>query len=88
MTNLPIAAIGAGPVGLAAAAQLVSRRPNATPSRAWRAGRSHDRRLAHVRVFSPAEYNVDVEARWLLLQSGWTAHEPDHLPTGAELIRD
>ncbi|MFT0861977.1 NAD(P)-binding protein [Ancylobacter sp. G4_0304] len=86
--DLPIAIIGAGPVGLAAAAHAVrrgitplifERGPTiATALRSW----------AHVRVFTPWKYNVDAAARGLLLEQGWREPDPDALPTGAEIVRD
>ena len=87
-TALPVAVIGAGPVGLAAAAHLHDR--GLTPL-IFEQGASVGATLAewgHVRVFSPWEYNVDGVARALLERRGWTVPDPDHLPTGAELIRD
>jgi hypothetical protein len=84
--DLPIAIIGAGPVGLAAAAHVVSR--GLTPlvfERGAGAGASM-RDWAHVRVFSPWEYNIDAAARSLLDASGWDAPEGTELPTGGEII--
>jgi hypothetical protein len=42
---------------------------------------------AHVRLFSPWRYDTDAAARRLLEPTGWTAPDPDHLPTGAEAPR-
>jgi thioredoxin reductase len=80
--------IGAGPVGLAAAAHLVAR--GLTPlilERGPAIGTSL-RAWGHVRVFSPWEYNIDSAARLLLEDVGWIAPDPKALPTGSELIRD
>ena len=85
---LPVAVIGAGPVGLAAAAHLLAR--GLTPlvfERGDQAGATVAE-WAHVRVFSAWEFNVDVETRRLLEASGWRMPDLDQLPTGAELIRD
>jgi thioredoxin reductase len=87
MTDLPVAVIGAGPVGLAAAAHLVSRGLVPLVLERRQVGATVAE-WAHVRVFSPWEYNVDSEGRRLLERTGWTMPDPDHLPTGAELIRD
>ena len=87
-SELPVAVIGAGPVGLAAAAHLLER--GLTPlvfERGASAGATVAE-WAHVRVFSPWEYNVDAAARRLLERGGWTMPDPDYLPTGGELIRD
>ncbi|RUU09751.1 flavoprotein, partial [Mesorhizobium sp. M7A.T.Ca.TU.009.01.3.2] len=87
MANLPVAVIGAGPVGLAAAAHLVER--GITPLVLER-GESVGAALldwGHVRVFSPWKYNIDAAARALLDRSGWTAPDSQSLPTGGEIVR-
>jgi thioredoxin reductase len=84
--ELPIAVIGAGPVGLAAAAQVVKR--GATPL-ILEAGPTVGTSLlgwGHVRIFSPWKYNVDSAARELLDRGAWTAPEGDEYPTGRELV--
>ncbi|MFD1983774.1 NAD(P)-binding domain-containing protein [Mesorhizobium newzealandense] len=88
MANLPVAVIGAGPVGLAAAAHLVERglRPLILER-----GESVGAALlewGHVRVFSPWQYNIDPAAQALLDRSGWTAPDMRGLPTGGEIVRD
>lgn len=83
---LPIAVIGAGPVGLAAAAQIVSR--GLAPvifERGSRVGASL-REWSHVRVFSPWQYDIDTAARALLVEAGWDAPEDTELPTGGEIV--
>ncbi|PLC47954.1 flavoprotein [Pollutimonas subterranea] len=84
--DYPVAVIGAGPVGLAAAAHLLSR--GLTPivfEAGDRAGASiHE--WGHVRMFSPWRFNVDKEAERLLTANGWTAPQPDAHPTGRELL--
>ena len=87
-TDFPVAVIGAGPVGLAAAAHLVQRgiRPLV-----FEQGQSVGAALLdwrHVRVFSPWRYNIDAAARALLERSGWTVPDEDGLPTGGEIVRD
>jgi thioredoxin reductase len=87
-TNLPIAIIGAGPVGLAAAAHVVSR--GMTPI-VFERGSSVGASLlewGHVRVFSPWEYNVDSAARQLLDTAGWDAPEATELPTGRQIVEN
>jgi hypothetical protein len=85
-TNLPVAIIGAGPVGLAAAAHLNER---GFPFVAFEVGddvAASIRDWGHVQLFSPWNYNIDPAARRLLESSGWTAPDPGEHPTGGELI--
>lgn len=84
--GLPVAIIGAGPVGLAAAAHLVARN---IPVRIYEAGDqpgANIRGWGHVHLFSPWKYNVDDAARRLLAKSEWREPDADIFPTGAELI--
>ncbi len=85
-SSFPVAVIGAGPVGLAAAAHLVVR--GETPLVLEAGGRvgSSIRRWAHVRIFSPWRYLADRAAADLLARTGWSAPPPDGLPTGGELV--
>jgi thioredoxin reductase len=85
---LPIAVIGAGPVGLAAAAHLVSRGETPIVLEAGHQVGATVRQWAHVRVFSPWRYNVDAVAVTMLEKAGWTMPDPEHLPTGQELVED
>ncbi len=84
--ELPIAVIGAGPVGLAAAARLVERglRPVLFEQGTRVGAALLD--WGHVRVFSPWDYNVDAAARALLTEEGVTAPSGDSLPTGEEIV--
>ncbi len=82
----PVVVIGAGPVGLAAAAHLAERH---LPFLVLEAGdRPGDavRQWGHVRLFSPWCYNIDAAARRQLDRSAWAAPDPDALPTGGDLI--
>ncbi|RDL47507.1 Ferredoxin--NADP reductase [Ensifer sp. M14] len=86
--NLPVAVIGAGPVGLAAAARLVE--AGITPLVLER-GASVGSSLidwGHVRVFSPWKYNIDDAARRLLDDHGWNAPQADGVPTGREIVQN
>ncbi|MFB9074763.1 NAD(P)-binding domain-containing protein [Citricoccus parietis] len=78
--------IGAGPVGLAAAAHLLER--GLTP-RILEAGPdvgASIRAWGHTRLFSPWQYNIDSAAERLLETSGWTEPDAQALPTGTELV--
>jgi thioredoxin reductase len=84
--SLPVVVIGAGPVGLAAAAHLAER---GLPFLVLEAGRDAGAAVTewgHVRVFSPWRYDVDAAAARLLAASGWRRPADDALPTGAELV--
>ena len=86
--NLPIAIIGGGPVGLAAAAHLTLKN---IPFILFESGPSVGQNIlswSHVRVFSPWKYNIDIAARELLKQSNWVAPDEDRLPTGKELVAE
>ncbi|HET6214056.1 MAG TPA: FAD-dependent oxidoreductase, partial [Micromonosporaceae bacterium] len=83
---LPVVVIGAGPVGLAAAAHLAERQIPFLVLEAGDGPASAIARWGHVRLFSPWRYNTDAAAVRLLAASGWTAPDPEALPTGAQLI--
>lgn len=88
MSQLPIAVIGAGPVGLAAAAHLIERGLDPLVlERGPEAGHTLSA-WSHVRVFSPWSLNIDRAARALLEQTDWQAPDGDALPTGGDLVRD
>lgn len=83
--ELPVAVIGAGPVGLAAAAHLLERR---LPVKVYEAGSTvaaSVRNWGHVRLFSPWQYNTDPAARALLRRHGWQEPPDIAFPTGSDL---
>jgi Pyridine nucleotide-disulphide oxidoreductase len=84
--SLPVAVIGAGPIGLAAAAHLLERGfvPEIFESGASIA--AHLETYRHVKLFSPWRYNVDSAAKRLLEAQGWIAPPDDELPTAGEMI--
>jgi NADPH-dependent 2,4-dienoyl-CoA reductase/sulfur reductase-like enzyme len=84
----PVVVIGAGPVGLAAAAHLAERGMSFLVVEAGRQVGASVAQWGHVRVFSPWRYNIDGAARRLLEADGWNAPDLDWLPTGAELVDD
>lgn len=86
--DLPVAVIGAGPIGLAAASHLVLR---GIPVKVLEAGPSIAANLrdwGHVRLFSIWEQCIDQAARTLLTRAGWQGVAEDQLPTGSDLVRD
>ena len=87
--GLPVAIIGAGPIGLAAATQLVERGIDFVIYEAGDSIASSMRSWGHIRLFSPWKHLIDPGARRLLEASGWT--EPryqDNAPSGAELVTE
>ncbi|SCL47166.1 FAD-dependent oxidoreductase [Micromonospora peucetia] len=88
LTELPVVVIGAGPVGLAAAAHLYERGITFTVLEAGDTPGAAVRQWGHVRVFSPWRYNIDPAARRLLDEAGWVAPDLEALPAGAELVTD
>lgn len=83
---LPVAIIGAGPVGLAAAAELLARGLDPLVLEAGPDAAAAVRAWGHVRMFSPWGFNIDRAARALLERQGWTAPPAEAFPTGAELV--
>ena len=80
-----VAIVGAGPVGLAAAAHALERGLRPVVLEAGDTVGHAVRQWSHVRMFSPWRYNVDRAAEGLLRECGWNAPDPDRYPTGAEL---
>jgi thioredoxin reductase len=86
--ELPVAVVGAGPVGLAAAAHLIER---GVPVRVYEVGATVGANLrdwGHVRVFTPWKHNIDAAARAILTRHGWRMPAAEALPTGDELCAD
>jgi hypothetical protein len=81
-----VAVIGAGPVGLAAAAHLLERGLTPIVLEAGADVGHAVRQWGHVQLFSPWEYNIDRAAERLLAGTGWNSPDPAQYPTGAELV--
>lgn len=83
---LPVAVIGAGPVGLAAAAHLLER--GETPILFEKGSEigANIRDWQHVRMFSPWEFTVDAASVRLLTAHGWQMPPQNDLPTGGDLV--
>jgi len=84
--DLPVAVLGAGPVGLAAAAHLSERD---VPFVIFEAGESVGasiRHWGHVRLFSPWRTNMDRAAQRLLKAHGWSSPNPAAYPTGTDIV--
>ncbi|GAA3374240.1 FAD-dependent oxidoreductase [Streptomyces racemochromogenes] len=83
-TDLPVVVIGAGPVGLAAAAHLVDRGLEPLVLEAGQVAGAAVREWAHVRLFSRWAEVVDPAAEKLLAPTGWTKPAADSYPSGGD----
>ncbi len=81
---LPVVVIGAGPIGLAAAARLVERDIEPLVLEAGPAAGSAVREWAHVRLFSTWGEVVDPAAEKLLAPTGWVKPDPATYPSGGD----
>src|SRR6266571_2497283 len=84
--DLPVVVIGAGPVGLAAAAHLLARGETPLVLEAGDAVGASIRQWHHVRFFSPWKYTVDAASVALLEPTGWTMPDPESAPTGRDIV--
>jgi Pyridine nucleotide-disulphide oxidoreductase len=84
--RLPVVVIGAGPVGLAAAAHLLDRGLEPLVLEAGPRVGANVAQWRHVRLFSPWRLALDPASVRLLHQAGWRGPDPDALPTGADLL--
>ena len=86
MEGLPVAVLGAGPVGLAAAAKLIER---GLPFFILEAAPMVGANLVdygHIRLFSPWRYDIDPTVAKLLEPTGWRAPDPELLPLAGEVV--
>jgi N-acetylglutamate synthase-like GNAT family acetyltransferase len=86
LESLPVAVLGAGPVGLAAAAKLIERD---MPFFILEAATTVGANLVdygHVRLFSPWRYDIDPTMAKLLEPTGWRASDPEGLPLAGEVV--
>jgi thioredoxin reductase len=86
--SLPVVIIGAGPIGLAAAAHVVSRDLTPLVFEAGAAVGAGIRRWWHVRMFSPWAFSIDSAAKAILKRYGWSMPNDDEYPTGHDLISE
>ena len=85
-TTHPVVIVGAGPIGLAAAAQAQSRGLRAVVLEAGPAAGSAVREWGHVRLFSAWNELVDPTAEKLLAPTGWVRPDATTYPTGAQWV--
>ncbi|MFE0726581.1 FAD-dependent oxidoreductase, partial [Streptomyces rochei] len=80
----PVVVIGAGPVGLAAAAHLLERGAEPLVLEAGQSAATAVREWAHVRLFSPWAEVTDPAAEKLLASTGWVRPDGTTYPTGRD----
>lgn len=83
--KLPVAVIGGGPVGLAAAAHLIQKGETPLIFETGEDVGGSIRAWGHVRMFSPWKYAIDQAARALLESTGWQEPDLERYPTGQDL---
>ncbi|MGY4435802.1 hypothetical protein ACVWWO_008279 [Bradyrhizobium sp. F1.13.1] len=86
MNAKTVAIVGAGPVGLAAAAHVLERGMSPVVLEAGSEAGHAVRQWQQVQLFSPWEYNIDKAAARLLAPTGWNSPDPGSYPTGVELL--
>ena len=86
LAALPVAVIGAGPVGLAAAGHLLDRGLGPVVLEAGDAVGAAMASWGHIRTFTPWKYIVDATAEKLLAPTGWVRPAGEVPPTGAEIV--
>lgn len=89
LATLPVVIIGAGPIGLAAAANLAERDIDFVVLEAGDRPASSVRLWGHTRLFSPWRHLIDPASRRLLDAAGWVPpHDEGRAPSGQELVDD
>ncbi|WP_372348279.1 NAD(P)-binding domain-containing protein [Streptomyces sp. KL116D] len=87
-SELPVVVIGAGPIGLAAAAHLVEQGIEPLVLEAGPRAAAAVREWSHVRLFSTWGEVVDPAAEKLLAPTGWTRPDPAAYPSGGDWAND
>ncbi|MEU3616646.1 NAD(P)-binding domain-containing protein [Streptomyces sp. NPDC006872] len=84
LTELPVAVVGAGPAGLAAAAHLLDEGLEPLVLEAGPVAGAAVREWSHVKLFSTWGEVVDPTAEKLLAPTGWTRPDPATYPSGGD----
>lgn len=82
-SDLPVIVIGAGPIGLAAAANLAAYDVSTVVLEAGPVAGAAVAEWGHIRLFSPWSELIDPRARQILERTGWVAPSGVAYPTGA-----
>ncbi|MDX2824695.1 flavoprotein [Streptomyces ipomoeae] len=82
--RLPVVVIGAGPIGLAAAAHVIERGLEPLVLEAGPSAGTAVRDWAHVRLFSPWSEVTDPAAEKVLAPTGWVRPDGATYPTGGD----
>ena len=86
--NLPIAIIGGGPVGLAAAAHLKKGNHNFILFESGESVGANILSWGHVKVFSPWKYNIDKVAESFLVEAGVAIPNKEFVSTGKQIVTE
>jgi thioredoxin reductase len=86
MREAPVVVVGAGPVGLAAAAELLERGLEPLVLERGSSAGAAVAQWQHVRLFSPWAELVAPAARCLLASRGWQEPAQDAYPTGGDWV--
>lgn len=84
--QLPVVVIGAGPIGLAAAAHLLEQGQEPLVLESGRTVGDGVQRWGFVQLFTPWQHNIDSAARRLLADTDWAEPDLGSYPTGFELV--
>ena len=84
--SFPVVVIGAGPVGLAAAAHLLDRGMAPLVLEAADAVGANLLDYGHVQLFSPWRYNLDLAMKALLSRHGWQEPDLEELPLARDIV--
>ncbi|WP_233215761.1 NAD(P)-binding domain-containing protein [Rhodopirellula bahusiensis] len=87
--SLPVAIIGAGPIGLSAAANLLERDQDFIILEAGSRIAASMWEWRHVRLFTPWSYLIDpASKRALQSERSWKEPDGDHVPFAGELVKN
>ncbi|MFF2051862.1 NAD(P)-binding domain-containing protein [Leifsonia sp. NPDC058194] len=86
LDGLPVAIIGAGPIGLAAAANLAERGIDFVIYETGANAGSSIQKWSHIHFFSPWKHLIDPACRRLLEAAGRTVPDGKALPRGGEFV--